>query len=176
MMFFFFFSMLGNMAFFFFSTVWTLCLQMFIEVDKGEVSTVKRCYTWASPAMEAVTPGAGGAYWKVWPWWGAAAQPLEAGEGWMDVVFFLPEGGRGWRKNPVADVENAIIFFVEMKKGRFEWWSFFFWLVWWSKFFVGVQGWIKVERQNSFSGNHRKRPCSLGRRKPVTGLKCSEHG
>lgn len=90
--FFFFFSMLGNMAFFFFSTVWTLCLQMFIEVDKGEVSTVKRCYTWASPAMEAVTPGAGGAYWKVWPWWGAAAQPLEAGEGWMDVVFFCRRG------------------------------------------------------------------------------------
>lgn len=40
-------------------------------------------------------------------------------DGWM-LFFFLPEGGRGWRKNPVADVENAIIFFVEMKKGRFE--------------------------------------------------------
>lgn len=92
--FFFFFSMLGNMAFFFFSTVWTLCLQMFIEVDKGEVSTVKRCYTWASPAMEAVTPGAGGAYWKVWPWWGAAAQPLEAvKDGWM--LFFFAGGGKG---------------------------------------------------------------------------------
>ena len=92
---------------------------MFIEVDKGEASTVKMC--------SMMMPGHGSC--NARSWWsllksmtlmGCGCTAAERGEGWM-VFFFCREGeGRGWRKDPVADVENAIIFFVEMKKCSLE--------------------------------------------------------
>ena len=152
---------------FFLLPVWTVCLQRLLKLIRVRLQPPWKC-------ASMIFPGNGSC--NARSWWSLLKSTTlmgcgctSVGRGWrMDgCCFFLPGGrGRGWRKHPVADVENVSLFLLKWKKIVALSDGVLFLVGLMIKFFVGVPGWIKVERQNSFSGNPPETPL----------VKCSEHG